>query len=502
VQKSIISLKNYSKWFEYKLEERHALWKVLLPYSPEIPILAIGLKGRELASLARSYKVIHINKCIQDELKWALEDGQALDLEYHFKEKKTLEFGLRYYSCVIVDLSCGFNYEPEFLYSLLKNGGSILWVGEKNKFPNKRRLISIGFNDVREYAFLPTKKNKVLLPLENRNLIRSGLSFFRPFGIFRQIILKFINFCALLLRFRFFGIRKVLIARRNFPEGNEVTILESLRMKLGYELNDIAVYSGYTKIILKLLKKDGRVRFIAKLSDLDLGRLGLERESEVLRYLSKKSVLEKALPSVLLSTKLGSYYIQIQTCPDFNLKNYSNKLTSLHFNFLRKLSKVDYNELLLEDWPEWPSLKKWAYEYKLISPEDGEFLRLEIERIANLFMNLNIPFHRIHGDFAPKHVFFDDQNFVVVDWEDSQELGLPFYDAIHFSMQKYISSIPKYLSLRDILSNPNKYINLEEILKEIMFPFQQTLDIAKLAIIDVYRVLLSPRLRCKKWNYL
>ena len=61
----------YSYWHSYQLKDRHAPWKVFLPISKKKPILVLGLFGSDLASLGRSWELVHVYKSEESDIKWA-----------------------------------------------------------------------------------------------------------------------------------------------------------------------------------------------------------------------------------------------------------------------------------------------------------------------------------------------------------------------------------------------------------------------------------------------
>ena len=73
------------KWSDYKVEFRHAPWKLLLPVSIEDPILVVGIGRVFLSSISRTFKNIHVIDCQQQDINWAIEQGRSLGHQYRFK---------------------------------------------------------------------------------------------------------------------------------------------------------------------------------------------------------------------------------------------------------------------------------------------------------------------------------------------------------------------------------------------------------------------------------
>ena len=164
------------------------------------------------------------------------------------------------------------------------------------------------------------------------------------------------------------------------------------------------------------------------------------------------------------------------------------------------MNKIDRAEGALEQLPQWAILWRWANEGKFSSSREGGTARAALERCWDKLGNKKILFHRIHGDFTPFHALLAGNKLVVADWEESEPVGLPLYDAIHFIMARDIHLKRSKLSIENLL---NKY--KIEVFKELtasgligLAPVPD--ELFELALICAYTFLTHPQLRYAAWN--
>jgi hypothetical protein len=128
--------------------------------------------------------------------------------------------------------------------------------------------------------------------------------------------------------------------------------------------------------------------------------------------------------------------------------------------------------LTLQEWPKWQEIHHWAYRSKFGSPLKAEALRAAVHACEEKFRGKKIPFHFVHGDFTPWNILMGNKGLMVLDWEKSDPVGLPFTDLIHFAMTRRVLIEEKHVPMERFLRNPisvlkidAEFNNLQELLK-------------------------------------
>lgn len=93
---------------------------------------------------------------------------------------------------------------------------------------------------------------------------------------------------------------------------------------------------------------------------------------------------------------------------------------------------------------------------------------------AQKLIGLSIPIYRIHFDFAPWNIYYDNGDLTVIDWEfdrdhDDALVGMPLYDLLyfttywnHFTFQLY-SSEQEHLGFKQLFFNKDGVKELEQV---------------------------------------
>ena len=437
----------YSNWSTYQLGDRRAPWKLLLPISSNAPILAIGLKGDNLESLARSWKMVHEYECSDREFEWAKRQAQSLGHNCSFTSLTSLTPARSTYHAVAISAEFEGVCSPIMALGLLEPGGSLARVRGRDNILYASGQAFKGFESVRTYTLLPTNSGEILLPLSNGKLTRAGLNLYMP-GRWQSRLAVRVGKVASGLGFqRLLATRQVFVARKPGRLDEGQYLLDKLGVHIGCPITDATVYAGWKNFTLLLLDNRGLVIGVAKVADTKLGAASLNREMNILRRLAIIPEIQGFVPKILGSGDFDGYSFSIQSDIHSAGTGYATKLTSEHLRFLTALSRIDRCEMTLNQWPRWSEIRRWAYEWEFISVKEAEAVRTAIERCALKLDNARIPFHRFHGDFSPWNVLPGSNGLGVVDWEDSEAMGLPLFDAVHFAIRVMTSLRKKALSL-------------------------------------------------------
>ena len=116
------------------MQMRSSPWKVFLPLKGKSPLLAIGLEGKDLASLMRSHKNVDVYQCDDTQINWALKQGQCLGQDYRFNRIDHEDFRESKYAGIAINADMVHWGNPKTSLDLLKPGGTVVWTGRREKF--------------------------------------------------------------------------------------------------------------------------------------------------------------------------------------------------------------------------------------------------------------------------------------------------------------------------------------------------------------------------------
>jgi len=419
-------------------EERQAAWKVFLPMVPEMPILAVGLSRHVLVGLARSWTIVHAYDIAHPDVDWAIQQAERLDLRSKIVEIESRERLASSYGSIAINAD---SPTPLPLPLPIIPGGGVLWIGGRSHMPSCRELASAGYMGVRKYAILPPGGFRILLPLNDGRLARAGLGLFVPGNISNRVAVRVGRFLSTLGFQELLGLRQAVVARKQGTLTGSWCMLDWIRQHAGIETADAAVYAGTNqaarmrKLTLQLLAENGEVTGIAKVADTGDAHRAIERETLALRRIANVPELNAVVPKVIAEDGLRGHRIQIQTPIGSGGKRFCRRLTEDHLAFLGMLSQVDQVKMPLEKWPRWPLIWSWAHDGTTYHGNTNPILPL-VEKCAATLKGVEIPFHRVHGDFARWNIIIGKKGLFVVDWEQSERAGLPCYDLVYFLARK------------------------------------------------------------------
>ena len=487
------------EWHAYPLDERHAPWKVFLPFDTYAPILAVNLKGSDLASLGRSWRNVHVYGSSDEDMEWAKVQGRSLGQRYTFERLRSIGRGNAEYCAVALSHCLTNDCSPANASDLLLPGGAALWVGKHNELPSIAELSHCDYQQARRYAILRFKEDRFLIPLQNPNLTRAGLDLYAPVKWSKIVAVKAAKWTSSLRCHRLLGQRQVVVGRKPGGSIGDAYLLDRINILLQDRAVDMAVNIGWTKLVLQMLGAEGHPVAIAKVADVGPGYQAIERENVALEQLEGISDLRGMIPRLLLAERWGDHVIQVQTAIGSRNGRYTMSLTDSHIGFLRTLSGLDRAEMPFEKWHTWEKLREFAIKEGWDSKGEAGVLWHELERSARNLLGKTIPFHRIHGDFAPWHTMLGPDGLTVIDWELSVPSGLPFYDAAYFLLARDLLLRRKPLSLEEILSSPQYNMNLKGRLKDLAISSLHDMEILRFSTLLAFYAIKYP---CRIWQIL
>lgn len=488
-------------WHACRRNERHLSWKFFLPVTPGIPVLAVGLSGSELASLGRSWDTVHVWMSHEKEIEGARAQGASLGQKYRFEKiTKTGAKNSGYRAIAVKGDPAGL-FDPQAAFRLLEPGGTAAWVGQKGSVPSKRQLSQQGFHEVRAYAPLRSPSgNTIIIPLDENRATLAGLGLMSPLRRHNRWALNvcrlgsFAGAQGLLCR------ERLMIARKPGQIDREEYFTERVGMTLGDRVNNVSVYTGWTKLIIQLLDRQSRIIGFSRVADTPFGRLSIDRECAALQSLEDIAEMEGFIPKVIHAGEWRGHTVLTQTTPDVGRRYYAGKLTPVHLAFLKRMSHLERKEAPIDRWPHWETLRRFAKEGPFPSAGTAQAFIEAVNRSADWLANRDIPLHRVHGDFSPMHALLGSQGLAVIDWEGSEPDGLPLFDAVHFSLAPlhYTRGNRNALVQRMVDSRFLPYIS-PEVEK---YATSQRFDpeINRLANLYAYMVITNPLSRFARWN--
>ena len=428
----------YSSCDESLFHERMGAWKIFLPATPTMAILAIGVSKYVLVSLARSWNVVHALNVERRDFYWSLQQLQKVGFRGRLSEIESRDLLPCSYGSIAIDVDSGRNLNLQSMLELLAPGGAIAWFGGHANLLSAHDLSEAGYVDSRRYALLPPDGLRIILPLNDSRLTKAGLRLFVPAKAINRLAVNVARFLSLAGYQRFLGIRQVVVARKKGNLPGASYILDWMSQQLNRPVTDATVHpgtndaDGVRKPTLQLLDNHGQVIGIAKLADMDGARKAIDRETFTLKRLNTFSDIRAAIPTIITNGEWNGHAVQVQSAVGPGKKRFCPNIQNEHLQFLICLSKVDRTYGVLEKWRHWPTIWHWAQNTNPTPPNHINSLSTLLTTSADKLKGLILPFHRIHGDFAPWNVLIGKNTISVVDWEQSDADGLPLYDLVYF----------------------------------------------------------------------
>jgi Phosphotransferase enzyme family len=469
-------------WKDYPLSKRIAPWKVLLPVDGTSPILTIGLKGRDLASLCRTYENIDVHQCVDSQLEWAIEQGQSLGQDYHFNLLAGIDTKSSKYSLIAINVEEVHPGDPKILLGLLKPGGALALIGKRENLTSTFRLGQDGFEQIRKYNII---NKTILLPAEDSRFTKPSFELIRPVKWFNRILKSVYR---LLIQFQCHGVcdtTQILVAKK---AGHLPYLLDWLGSHLGQKAAELSVRAGWERVLIQVLDENGRVLGYAKVPETLDGERANVKETHVLDMLYANSGIVDLIPRVIRNGNWQGHSILVNPEDGFGPVRYTRTLTPGHLKLLAELGRTERCELTLPQWPVWQEICHWAQQGPFASIHHNSLLNEAIHSCADQLRGRRIPFHFVHGDFTPWNILMGRNGVKVVDWERSSPVGLPFTDLLHFAMARKLLIEEKSMPINEILRDPISFFKIETEFNGLQELLKFPLDVVALAAIYEIRL--------------
>ena|GEM_PF-2371392 len=414
------------------LDERSVTWKVLYPPQPQDSILAIGLDAGALTGLARSWnridcvcsqEIAHLSNNLSTQLSGNI---QLLPSFGHIQKK--------YDYVVLGSWPHSYTLNLNHITSFLTDHAFLFCLGYAGCPVRTKDLKRAGLSIIEHYAAIPYRQPKVFFPLGSRRVRAQGLKFHVPGRNRSRWILDIAKSLSNLGCKSHLARQALIIASAGTVPSEKETLIRWLTRKIGYPVEHLVLYTGsqspHRKITALAISTLDKKDIVIKIGDTPLAAAAIERESKALSRLAASSVSDN-IPLWLLEDNWGHYTILVQSAFVTSHSRQIPRLTQSHFDFLTKLSHLRRNPLPLPETSYWQTIEKNlnTHSRDQLPPS----LLHIVHHLKNKFSDSSsVLCHQTHGDFTPWNIKQKHKDFLVLDWEDSQEQGPAFTDIFHF----------------------------------------------------------------------
>jgi len=274
-----------------------------------------------------------------------------------------------------------------------------------------------------EYALLPSKNSRVVVPLKPTSATFLGLNLHKPGRPMAKLLIELAKI-LLKIGLTFPLKRKVLLLGiRKGVQHND--IVDSLKPIQKWIKREIALYLGNPEenrktIILPLHHVPPKI--ILKVAENQKARNSLKHEKDTLLFLSSTSIKEK-LPSILGWEENKNISV---LCLEYLQKKAVDKKIFYKevFNFFSELALIKRQKVCFSEVFE-------SIEKGLCKKKQNSIVRYIIEFIANSSYKPYLLINFTHGDFAPWNCCWTEKGLIVFDWEESG-LDLALTDVFYY----------------------------------------------------------------------
>jgi len=416
------------------LDARRTAWKVLVPFASAAKILAMGFGGVELDSLSR---------CFQN-----IDTSPSKDS----------------YDMLVLGEELNGNAAINGLIAKMKQGGLLVALNIKKDY---KEIVNKELKCVGEYACLPSRCPRIILPLGSKGMRKYGLSFHSPGSFKKKISLWLAQGLSAIGVTAHLRKKTVSFYTHNGQLNRQGTIKEWISQRAGFPIDDVVIYTGSdspaSKTTLLGLSSDCQHKIVARVAETDIAVASLHREVKALKELAS-TPLSDFVPTLIDIGKLPPYEIQLQSCLPKSNGQYP-KLSAAHIRFLSILSEINR-----EDIP-FCQLRAWGNVDYALKSSGHNSLPASLQKVITWLQGRDIQeivtCHMIHGDFAPWNIIYRDKSIYVYDWEDSVPNGVPFEDLFHFIYRQasLVGPWPGAVPLFEIMINAARTLNQKTAIK-------------------------------------
>lgn len=289
------------------------------------------------------------------------------------------------------------------------------------------------FSSVAIFGLLPFNNPKIILPLTSRFSTNLGLNLHKPGRLKARCAIKIASFLLLFGNLSLLK-KNILIVATNKSTYDRLLGDSKIKSLLDLLTHNFVFYLGNSSNCEKLISLSTYRKsqnFIFKITKKE-SDFGLENEANSLTVLSSSTIhnnIPKLINKYCIAQKNIYQYSFRQRVFSFQYGLFNNSLS-----FLTQLSKLDRRCISFGEIIEKYDPCKFSFQSSELSSLCNNLYQLLLSTTP---FDLEVVFHRVHGDYAPWNFSLTDSGFFVYDWEESMSQGLALSDAIYMQFSKY-----------------------------------------------------------------
>lgn len=346
--------------------------------------------------------------------------------------------------------------------------------------------------NIEKYLAIPNIKNvRWLVPLNDKVNKKNSILLYQPSTIKGKVLKE------LYLRVPFAIIKCIL--KKNIINLNRINILNNKKLfenKIFY--NEEVYYSfflgtegAHCKITVQISDKNKPIMYLKVTDKFEIVEL-FNNEEKILSLLNN-TTLNNEIPNIITNTKYNQLYCFASSTTKTIKSNYRNNLSREHVDFLVNLYLSTKNKLIDEESIYYKSTNILLDKYMTQNKESmwiKDAFQNSFENIKMMKVHLGV----CHRDFTFWNCYFNDNKIFVFDWEYATNDYPPYFDVLHFIIQKKILEGESCEKIYEsIIENSFIY----EYAKRIDVSFKNIKDFIILYLIDI---LLLYEFRAKEFS--
>jgi len=286
--------------------------------------------------------------------------------------------------------------------------------------------------------------------------IRRGLALYQPSAFYGRMLKLFLPYLG----------RTVNIFSGTHFSLRRICLNDHIKRIISrvFGINDFlfSVYGGtpgpHMKIIMQVYTRGGIAGY-CKFTDNPVIAERFEQEHKLLSYLHQCGVTN--VPQSLFCGKVGDVFVFIQS----SVRTFRSKpcfcWSEKHTDFLKKIYENTTVRERFEKTQFCRMLDDFQRSGKIFFDEiEWETIQEAIKKVRCHFLNQDVDFCMVHGDFVPWNMLIENGDIHIFDWEFATWSFPPFLDYFHFYTQtamlqnrwKRFKILSGYNEMRDALS--------------------------------------------------
>ena len=181
-----------------------------------------------------------------------------------------------------------------------------------------------------------------------------------------------------------------------------------------------------------VLLTSGNRRVYLKIADSDPHRSHLVREAHALSRLADVGFGPSHVPEAVASGRVGDAQFVGLSSPNERLGKPLRGPHTRVVRFLERLAVLTGRDACVAQSYVWDDVSLGLQRWLEIDPEGYRAAVDTGDELRTSLGELELSLPDVHGDFVPWNTFSTDEGVFVIDWEWSQEFGLPCYDLFNF----------------------------------------------------------------------